>query len=98
MPRKDGTTLRKHVAVLARQGIDVSEYIVPPLPPPMLQIWRWFMELGQGRSSNGMGPNALSFMEINAWLQLRRIRIGQYELACLRDLDMIFLVRSSDRG
>ena len=98
MPRKDGTVLRAHVTLLARQGIDVSEYAVPPLPPPMWQIWRWFMELGTGRSSNGMGPNAISFMELQAWTQLRRVRIGQFEIACIKDLDMIFLMRSADRG
>jgi len=98
MPRKDGTTLRKHVAVLARQGIDVREYAVPPLPPPMVPIWRWFLELGQGRTGNGMGPNPISWLELDAWCRLRGVLLGQYELTCIRDLDGIYLKRSTDRG
>jgi hypothetical protein len=98
MPRKDGTTLRKHVAVLARQGIDVSEYAAPPLPLPMWQVWRWFLELGQGRSGNGMGPNPISWTELQAWTQLRNTRFGQFELSCIRDLDALYLTRSADRG
>lgn len=96
MPRKDGSRLSQHVALLKRQGLDVSEFTPPPLPRQLAHVWRWFGELCAGRGSGEAGYTAISYSEILAWSQLRGIRIGNYELGCLRDLDIIFLRTNSN--
>jgi hypothetical protein len=80
---------------LSKMGLDVTDYLPPELPQEMKSIFHWFSEMSVGRQS-GMGMNALSSMEILAWCQLRGMKLGSFELKCIRELDGLLLKRAND--
>jgi len=96
MPKKDGTTLSQHVAVLKKQGVDVSAFMPPPLPPELAPLWRWYIELCAGRPSNGMGATTLTHTEILSWSTLRKIELGSFELSCIWGLEQLFVIASKN--
>lgn len=50
-------------------------------------LWTWFLELNRARGSNGMGPSAITFLDIQAWCGLRRLRLAAWELDVMLALD-----------
>ena len=83
--------LSQHIAILREQGMDISEFMPPPLPRQVTHIWNWFNELCAGRPSTGTGHGPISHSEILAWSTLKGVRLGKFELDCIRGLDHIFL-------
>lgn len=60
------------------------------LPLEARHIWEWFSELDLGRSSNGFGPNPISFTEIRSWAQLTGRTIRTSETRAILLLDQLF--------
>lgn len=54
-------------------------------------LWRWFLELHGGRTSNGFGVNPIGWLELDAWSRLTGRRLAGWEVQAIRDLDRAFL-------
>lgn len=64
----------------------------PPLPDELAYLWGWFGQLESARSSNGYGPNPLTYAEIKAWAALTGARPAPWEVGLLKRLDAVYLV------
>lgn len=62
-----------------------------PLDDIVEPVWDWFVEIAARKSSNGFGPGALTWVDLDAWQRLRRIRLSGGELDLILELDGIFL-------
>jgi hypothetical protein len=51
------------------------------------EIWSWFMELNESRTSNGFGMNPISYSDISAYFNLQEITPHKWEVDTLRRLD-----------
>jgi hypothetical protein len=49
------------------------------------------MTLAAGRGSNGFGPNALRFADIEAWLRVSGAIVRHYEIEWIFELDRAYL-------
>ena len=47
--------------------------------------------MSSGRTSNGFGPNPLSFCEIRAWCDLTGSELAPYEVVLIKKLDRVYL-------
>jgi hypothetical protein len=62
----------------------------PEVPVAGRRVWSVFLELNSTRTC-GMGPNAISYLEVEAWSRLRREPVRGFELGIIRALDGAFL-------
>lgn len=67
------------------------ELDVPPLPTGCGALWGAFLELNQARASNGAGYCAISWRDVQAWQQVRRVELSGWELETIQVLDRIAL-------
>jgi YbbR domain-containing protein len=51
------------------------------------EIWSWFTELNESRTSNGFGMNPISYSDIAAYFNLQQITPHKWEVDTLRRLD-----------
>jgi len=94
---KDGSTLREHLEAGARQGSAeaAADLAGPDLPLAGAHLWQWFLELNAARTSNGWGPNAIGYGELQAWARLTRRAPAAHEVEALRALDRAFMEASA---
>jgi hypothetical protein len=57
------------------------------LPDSCRQVWNWFLDLHSTRSSNGFGPNPISFSEIKSYFDLASVEPDDWEVQLLRRFD-----------
>ncbi len=57
------------------------------LPESCTQVWRWFIDLNNSRSSNGFGVNPISYSDIKAYIDLIGVEIEDWELQLIKQLD-----------
>jgi hypothetical protein len=55
--------------------------------PILGHVWVWYCELSDARSNNGFGINPVSYLEIDAWARLMRVRPEPWEVRLLRKID-----------
>lgn len=77
--------------VRRRRGTVAVAAPPPELPWELAHLWTAFLQLNQARGSNGFGPSALSFCEIEAWTRLMRWELRPWEVETLQRLDASFL-------
>jgi hypothetical protein len=63
----------------------------PTLPAGGDLLWSWFLELHATRSYGPAGPNAISFAEIGAYLELLQIPAQPHHVRILRAMDAEYL-------
>jgi len=68
----------------------------PEMPTELSYLWGWFQELGAQRSSNGWGPNPISYSEIRAWAALSGTLIHASEVRVIVALDAIYRIAVSE--
>jgi hypothetical protein len=69
----------------------------PPLPADAEHVWRWFLSLHTGRSSNGFGPNPISWADISAWISITQTTVRASEVAAIMMVDTLWMEqRASD--
>ena len=51
------------------------------------ELWSWFMELNESRTSTGFGMNPISYSDIFAYFNLQGITPHKWEVDTLRRLD-----------
>jgi len=61
------------------------------LPASMYEVWKFFIELNNARSSNGFGVNPLSYVEIDAYFRLQQIVPETWEISAIKKLDNVAL-------
>lgn len=54
-------------------------------------MWEFFNELQTGRTSNGFGPNPLSFSEIESWARLTGRKVAPWEVRAIKQVDAVYL-------
>lgn len=92
-----GITQREHLLQVCKQTGKTPEelgFILPEPPEPPtegLHLWHWFLELSGARTSNGFGPNPISWNEIDAFNRLNGLRLTPWEAETLRRMDMAYL-------
>jgi len=59
----------------------------PACPELARHLWEWFGELHAARTHSGLGPNPISWPDLDAWSRLTGVRPSPSELYCLRALD-----------
>lgn len=93
----DGATLRDHLLIAAKQLGYMPDELrnAPPLPPLMETHWKWFSDLHLRRSSNGYGPNPISFTELEAWSRLRGIPLTAFDVDTIMLLDTVYFAHLS---
>lgn len=64
----------------------------PSVPMGLEDLWSWFQELSETRMFSEVGPQPISFTEIDAWSRLNRISLSPYEVEVIRRLDSAQLV------
>lgn len=69
----------------------VPEQLNLEIPALFYEVWSWFLELNAARTSNGFGPNAISYSEIKAWAELTDRDIKPFEVTLIKHLDRIVL-------
>jgi hypothetical protein len=90
--QKDGYSLRDHLESGYRQtGVMPEELNIEPLPSSAVYLWNWFLEMHRGRSSNGFGANAISFLEIFAWQRVKGQTLTDWEVEGILAMDAAFL-------
>lgn len=57
------------------------------LPESCHQVWKWFIDLNNSRSSNGFGVNPISYSDIKAYVDLASIDIEEWELQLIKQFD-----------
>jgi hypothetical protein len=75
--------------------------LVVPLIEAVEYLWQYFIQLSNVRTSNGFGPNGISFAEIYAWQQLTGQSLDCWELDVVLQLDQLFLAnyaKHSNKG
>jgi hypothetical protein len=84
-------TVADHLAVVARMtGRTVNEDS-PKLPREMRYLWRTFLSLHRARTSNGWGPNPITWSEMDAFCRLTGSPLDPWEAEAVRALDEAFL-------
>jgi hypothetical protein len=61
------------------------------LPKACIELWSWFLQLNESRTSNGFGFNPLSYSDIAAFFHLRQVVPEQEEIDLIRRLDRTVL-------
>jgi hypothetical protein len=67
------------------------------MPDAMVYLWIWFCELDAGRGGNGFGLNPLSYSEIQAWTQLKRVDLAPWEVEAIKRIDSVRIRVSQEK-
>jgi hypothetical protein len=88
----DGSTERDMLLSVERQtGKTPAALEDLPLPADAEHIWHWFLALHAGRSSNGFGPNPISWSDISAWISITQTIVRPSEIAAIMMVDRLWL-------
>jgi hypothetical protein len=63
----------------------------PEAPSDGAHVWLWFLDLHQGRGSNGFGGSPLSWADIKAWRDLTGTLLRPGEIQAIMALDRAWL-------
>ena len=64
---------------------------MPTLPDLVKYVWDYFSELSLVRRNYGWGITSLTYTEIKAWCDIRRIQLDAWELDTLMCIDSVFM-------
>lgn len=87
-----GVSRRDELKQIEKQkGESVPELECIEMPDCVDYLWEWFLELNMSRSSNGFGANPISYLEIQAWNELKIKHISPWEVKTIKAMDAVFL-------
>lgn len=70
----------------------------PELPVEGAYVWAAYRELDLARTSNGYGPNPISYTDMLAYFVLQGMKPRPWVIATLRAIDVAFLTFVSERS
>lgn len=86
--QQDGNTLRDHLSMAYQAtGIMPEDLEAKEMPSLGLHVWKYFLELHNERSSNGMGPNKINSTQIKDWCFISSVTLEPWEVRAIRALD-----------
>lgn len=65
----------------------------PRVPEAGRELWRAFVALSRTRTGSGVGPNPISYSEIEAWCRLFRMPLQPHHVEILVAMDQAWLRR-----
>ena len=68
------------------------------LPESCREVWYWFCELDNDRTSNGFGVNPIGYEKIKAYFDLYNITPQEWEVRLLKLLDNVALKHYSEES
>lgn len=80
--REQLETIKKKTGKLPPEYQDQKE-----LPIYLSDIWGYFLQLDNKRTSNGFGVNPITYSDLNAFCMLKRIELEDYETDLIMRLD-----------
>lgn len=90
-PATGKTRLKLYLEIKEQTGVEAPELkALPPLPEETGHIWIWFEDLSSARGA-GFTINAISWHDVWAYFDLKRVRPQAWEVQTLRALDDAFL-------
>lgn len=63
----------------------------PAIPAGGDLLWRWFHDLNQTRTWHSVGPNPISYSEIEAYARLHALPLRSDHIAVIRAMDRTFM-------
>lgn len=98
-PEEDGSPLLDHLLAIERQTGKRPQILIdaPQLPEGCDELWRIFDELHACRGSTGYGPKRITYVDIDAFQRVNRIRLAGWERAAIRRADDAYLKREAAR-
>ena len=90
-PGEDGVPLREKLGKARANGLQK----LPQMPTALEHVWHWFRDLSFARTSNGFGPNPITYAEIAAWRDLTLAMPNPWEVSLLKRLDRAYLEEMS---
>lgn len=94
---KDGKTAAEKAEFLESTGIKVSALDGPSMPPEVVHIWQWFLDLNGGRGG-GWGPGPITWADIHGYCYLQGIKPHPWELSVLRAFDAAWLIVNNEKA
>lgn len=89
---KDGVSLKDHLEIIQEQtGVTPKELEDVPFPVLVQHIWSAFVSLSDSRSAGFSGPNALTYTEIKAWMELTNEHLSPRDIEAIKKLDTAYL-------
>ena len=95
---KDGISLEDHLKQVWKTTKRKPAELEPPNFPDVIgYVWSWFLELNAARPTTGFGAAPITYSEISCWNTLTGARVSSWEVALLKDLDILFLRSRSEK-
>lgn len=95
---ENGVTRKAHFEQVQKStGRPVPELDGPEFPEEGRHWWSMFMELSRARSSNGFGPNPISYIEIDAWRRLTDVDLSPFDVKMIRMLDDLWITTITEK-
>ena len=90
---KGKSSLKDQLESIKRQGGKIPEEYMNLLECPVYfqDLWSYFLQLNNKRSSNGFGVNPINYTEILSLCKLKGILLYPYEIDIIMQLDNICL-------
>ena len=73
------------------EGVNPYEF-----PEVLYDLYGWFKDLSRARGV-GMAAMGITYLDIQAYSQLKQIRFDDWELEAIRYLDIIFLNSQNEK-
>lgn len=85
--------MREHLANYQKQTGKVHPRMAQAveLPDGCEQLWSDFLDLHASRGSNGFGPSRITFVDIDAWERVNRLKLRPWQIDAIRKADIAFL-------
>jgi hypothetical protein len=61
-------------------------------------LWNAFVELHEGRGSNGYGPNPITWQDLAAWQSISGVTLTAWEVSAIRALDSVALAAAAKQA
>jgi hypothetical protein len=58
----------------------------------VIHVARWFLDIGPTRGGSPVGPNPITYQEIEAYQRLMGLKMLAWEVAAIRDMDDAVLI------
>lgn len=97
---EEGGTLMEHL-MAAQQQTGVTPQLLldaPPLPAGCEALWDTFRELHACRGNAGLGPQRITYADIDAYQRVSGFRFAPWQLDAIRQADAAFLESYAERG
>tara|TARA_R110000803_G_scaffold208756_1_gene277668 strand:- start:928 stop:1254 length:327 start_codon:yes stop_codon:yes gene_type:complete len=83
---------RQHLEQVEKQtGIKPKELDGPKFPYLMSYVWTAFLHISGSRSMGFNSPNAITYQEIQSWVELTQTPLDAREVEAVKYLDTIFM-------